>query len=258
MKHTKKLKPTSPGTRHQIILRKNLLSKKSKILKSKRLFKTGGRSKTNGKTTCWNKGGGKRKLYQNFNYINKNPLFIVIAVIYDSNRTSFTSLVFNPFLKTLSYIKNTKKNIAGSLIENNSRFILNESGSVFPLSKIPAGFFINSVFVKKKIIYSKAAGTFSQVIQKTPAFSKIKLSSGKIILINSKNYATIGMVSNIHHNSIVLGKAGKNRCRGIKMTVRGVAMNPVDHPHGGKTHGGRAPVSPWGKLTNSGYKTKRK
>jgi large subunit ribosomal protein L2 len=92
--------------------------------------------------------------------------------------------------------------------------------------------------------YSRAAGTFSQIIQKKEKNIFLKISSGKIIMLNEQNCATFGRVSNLKHNLIVTGKAGRNRNLGIRPTVRGVAMNPVDHPHGGRTKGGRPSVSP--------------
>ena len=130
-------------------------------------------------------------------------------------------------------------------------------GSKSTLNNIYTGAIINSVFSKNKSIYAKSAGTYCQVVQKYKNFVKLRLPSGKIIEASLNSIATLGSVSNKNHFLCILGKAGKNRHKSKRPVVRGVAMNPVDHPHGGRTNGGRPSVSPWGKLTK-GVPTKKK
>jgi large subunit ribosomal protein L2 len=128
------------------------------------------------------------------------------------------------------------------------------------LQNIPAGSIIHSLSFNKKLnsIYIKSAGTFGQLIQKNNFFCKIKLPSSKIIEVSNSAFATIGIVSNSQHSNVVLGKAGRNRNKGIRPSVRGIAMNPVDHPHGGRTNGGRPSVTPWGKPTRGKPTSKKK
>jgi len=255
-----KLKPTSPGSRHQIKIKKNLLSKRNNFYKKeiKNIKNFSGRSSNTGRITVRHKGGGSKKTYKPLLNKNFNSIFIVIAIIYDSNRKSFLSIIFNPFFKTLSFSLATDFQCVGNLIESGIHTHSKKSGTRLTFKQISTGSIINSISLKSKnSTFIKSAGNFGQVIQKTLSNVKIRLPSGKILLINTlNNWAVLGSVSNKDQTSIVLGKAGRNRLLKKRPSVRGIAMNPVDHPHGGRTNGGRPPVSPWGKLTK-GTKTKR-
>jgi len=116
------------------------------------------------------------------------------------------------------------------------------------LKNIPTGTIINCLSLQKdkKVKYIRSAGTFGQIIQKNILSCHIKLPSNQIIIVSANSYATIGVISNLKNNLVVLGKAGRNRLMGHRPSVRGIAMNPVDHPHGGRTNGGRPSVTPWG------------
>ena len=128
------------------------------------------------------------------------------------------------------------------------------------LKSVPPGSIIHSLSVSsiKNAQYIRSAGTFGQLIQKDLQHCKIKLPSGQIITVPLDSYVTLGIVSNFQHNLTYIGKAGRNRLNGIRPTVRGVAMNPVDHPHGGRTNGGRPSVTPWGIPTKGMPTVKKK
>jgi large subunit ribosomal protein L2 len=137
-----------------------------------------------------------------------------------------------------------------------------KSGNTLPISSIPVGTFIHNIEMKpgKGGQIARSAGTSAQIVAKDVKYSQIKLPSGEVRMINNNCKATLGVVSNIDHENISLGKAGRSRWLGRRPHVRGVAMNPVDHPMGGgegKTSGGGHPVSPWG-LPAKGYKTRKK
>jgi len=184
----------------------------------------------------------------------------VIAVEYDPNRTARIALI---------KYENGEKNYiiapdgikVGEKIESSNEADL-KSGNALTISAIPVGTFIHNIEMKpgKGGQIARSAGTSAQIIAKDTVYSQIKLPSGEVRMINNNCKATLGVVSNTDHENISLGKAGRSRWLGIRPHVRGVAMNPVDHPMGGgegKTSGGGHPVSPWG-LPAKGYKTRKK
>ena len=129
------------------------------------------------------------------------------------------------------------------------------------INNIPTGSLVHSLTSSQnthKTCFARAAGTFCQIIQKGVSTNKVRLPSGLICTVPKDAYATLGVVSNAQHNSIYLGKAGRNRLKGIRPCVRGIAMNPVDHPHGGRTNGGRPSVTPWGIPTKGKPTVKNK
>lgn len=257
----KKLKPKTSGTRHQILINKTYLAKKNKIIKKnkKGIKFQAGRSTQTGHITSWHKGGHKKKIIYNLKENNLNAVFINLLNLYNPNKRSFVSFKYNFFKKKFELCSTTEYVCSGTLLENGIKTENFKHGYFLSLDKIPVGFQINSIANKntKKIIYTRSAGTSSQILQKSKDFVKIKLASGKIITENIKNFAYIGSVSNKMANALKFGKAGKTRIIGKRPIVRGVAMNAVDHPHGGQTSGGRPSVSPWGKLTK-GVPTKKK
>lgn len=249
-----KLKPRTPGTRHKIILKKNLLSKNNSIIKSLMKFyhRRNGHG-LYGHITVWHKECGHKKLYRLINFGNFPGRFLVISSFYDPYRTSFISLVFNFVYKKFDFLIMTENINPGTIFLSDLKHIYTEIrlGDKTAIKYIPTGSFINSIITKplKKVTYIRSAGTFGQVIQKTQSFLKIRLPSGKLLHLNLFATATVGRISNLKNNLIVLGKAGSNRHLGRRPTVRGVAMNPIDHPHGGRTKVGRTCVTPWGKPT---------
>jgi large subunit ribosomal protein L2 len=255
-------KPTSSGVRHQIKLSKFDLTKNSKLItiKTKNFKRSFGRSNSTGHITSWHKGGGCKKTFSNIEFSNVSSSCVVISVIYDPFRNAFVNLNFdlenNYFFKTLAV-----ENICpGSLLELNKSLSEYCLGFRTTIKRIPPGSLIHNISLKSKNLsnYIRAAGTYGQIVQCGSTTAKIKLPSGKIQLISTKAIATIGISSNSQSNLKVLGKAGKNRIRGNRPIVRGIAMNPVDHPHGGRTNGGKPSVTPWGLPTKCGFYLKKR
>jgi large subunit ribosomal protein L2 len=256
-----KQRPTSNSLRHKIKLQKNLLCKNNKLVK-KLIFGTkkfSGRSSVTGRITTRHKGGGVKKNFRIISSNLKKYFAIIIGTTYDPFRNTFISLSFDFLTKSFFYIPAIDKTYAGSLIvcEEDPQDL--RLGYKLRLKDIPSGSLISNIstLCNKKIKYTKAAGTFSQVLQKSYTNCKVKMPSSKILNFNPLTFAIIGTVSNILFNQIVKGKAGYNRLINLRPSVRGIAMNPVDHPHGGRTNGGFVSVTPWGKITRY-KKTKKK
>ncbi len=249
----KKKKAITPGTRHQVLIDKSLLSSEKPVKNlTSRIIKTGGRNSL-GHITIRHRGGGKRKLYRQLLGGNLQFRAVVIGIEYDSNRTAFIARIFDLDRKQFFYILASENLYPGCLIRCGIN-VAYRIGFRKPLKEIPTGALISNVSQFQHGIgqYARSAGTYCQLIQKLDNYSKVRLPSGEIRLVSSEAYATIGIVSNKKQKSIELGKAGRTRYLGRRPIVRGVAMNPVDHPHGGgqgKTSGGRPSVTPWGKPT---------
>ena len=254
-----KKNPTSNGQRHQIVLKKSLLSKNNRIVKSllKGIKNVGGRSLSNGRITVRHIGGGCKRLYRQLNTTNNTTYSIVVSTFYDPQRNAFLSFNYD-FIRN-SFFFNTATDLVfpGSLVSCSSLSSDLKLGFRMKIKDIPTGSIIHSLSNSLyKIKYIKAAGTFGQLIQKDFVNCKVKLPSGKIVILSVETFATLGVVSNTSYNLIYVGKAGINRLKGNRPAVRGIAMNPVDHPHGGRTNGGRPSVTPWGKPTR-GKPTKK-
>ncbi|MGX7589371.1 50S ribosomal protein L2 [Candidatus Vidania fulgoroideorum] len=255
-----KNKPTSPGVRHKIKNKKsfNFYRKiKNLIFINK---KNSGRN-NQGKITTRHKGGGVKKKYRLIDF--KRNKYYVSSVIknieYDPNRNVEISLLCykDGEYKYIIYIKDTR---IGDIILSGIKTEIS-LGNAMILKNIPKGIKICCIEISpgKGAKLCRSAGTFSKIISKKGDFCVIKLKSGEIRKINSKCMATIGEIGNSNFYLQKIGKAGTNRLKGKRPTVRGVAMNPIDHPHGGgegKTSTKRNPVSKWGKLTK-GFKTKK-
>jgi len=249
----KKLNPTSNGSRHAVLLKKNLLSKNNRVVKSllKGFKNFSGRSSLTGRITVRHKGGGCKKLYRLIDKKNDKSISIVVSIFCDPNRNSFVSLNFDLINRRFFYMSNTNLVYPGYLIVLDKNLSDLRLGYRTSLNNIPTGSLVSNLSVSDLTSpnYIRSAGTFGQIIEKSLTFCKIKLPSNKIIKVSTSSLATLGSVSNTKHNLVVKGKAGRSRFLGIRPAVRGIAMNPVDHPHGGRTNGGRPPVTPWGKPT---------
>lgn len=258
----KLLKSTSPGRRHQINIEKNTLSKNSKLLKtsikSKKQCK--GRSNTHGKITAWHRGGGKKLLVRLIDDTDDEKIGLVVATQYDSSKNSFTNLNFDLVSKRF-YHELAVENLTSGMISaiNTSEPEL-RLGLRTSLYNIPLGLLVNNISSGKnsKAKYIKAAGTYGQLIKLDLKNAHIKMPSGKTICLKKDSSANLGIISNKNQRKTILGKAGRNRLLGRRSIVRGIAMNPVDHPHGGRTNGGRPSVTPWGLPTKSGFRLKKK
>lgn len=214
-----------------------------------------------GRITAWNKGGGVKTRYRviDFKRSVRDEVAVVQRIEYDPNRTAFIAL-----LKygngVLSYIIAPDGMSVGHEVVAGVKVDI-KCGNAMHICNIPVGTLVHNVELKPNAggQLVRAAGTYAQIISKEQTFVAIRLSSGEVRKVQSACMATIGVVSNLDNKNISFGKAGRKRLLGVRPCVRGVAMNPVDHPHGGgegKTGGGRHPVSPWGLLTK-GKKTRK-
>lgn len=256
----KKSKPTSAGRRFQEFstFEEITTSHPEKSL-LKTLKKSGGRN-VNGRITVRHKGGGHKRHYRIIDFKrNKDGIPAkVVTIEYDPNRSARIAL--------LSYSDGEKRYIlapigiaVGNIIETGPKADI-MPGNCLPLENIPLGTHIHNIELKigKGGQIVRSAGSYAQLMAKEKAYSFIKLPSGEVRMVLSKCRATIGRVGNTDHENISLGKAGRSRWIGIRPSVRGVAMNPVDHPMGGgegRSSGGRHPCTPWGKITK-GRKTR--
>jgi large subunit ribosomal protein L2 len=257
----KTFKPDTPGKRGLVQVDRSFLWKgKSEKSLTEGLSKTGGRNNT-GRITSWHIGGGHKKQYRlvDFKRQKNNISAQVERIEYDPNRTAFLALVKYSD-DVLSYI------IAPTDIKVGDRLISGEGvdvkpGNAMPLKNVPIGTLVHNIELKpgKGGQIARSAGSYAQVAGKDSGYALLKLRSGEVRMVSLECYVTIGTVSNADQKNIKYGKAGRVRWLGRRPVVRGVAMNPVDHPHGGgegKTSGGRHPVTPWGKPTK-GKKTRK-
>lgn len=255
-----KTKPTSPGRRFVVKVTRPELHKGapcSKLLGSKR--KNGGRNNL-GRITVRHKGGGHKQHYRMIDFKrDKDGIPAVVERLeYDPNRTAYIALILFADGER-RYILAPQDLVVGAKIFSGVEAPI-KPGNCLPIRNIPVGTVIHAIEMRpgKGAQLARSAGTSVQLIAREGDYATLRLRSGEMRKIPIECRATIGVVSNSEHNLISLGKAGAKRWRGIRPTVRGVAMNPVDHPHGGgegKTSGGRHPVSPWGVPTK-GYKTR--
>lgn len=259
----KKINPRTPSQRNLIRLDNSGLTKlffiKNKIKGQKK--KNG--TNNSGKIVCRRKGGGNKRRLRviNFNR-NKRSTGVITTIEYDPGRSSNIASVYDFLNKVYYYILAPLNIKIGDIVKSGNN-ITSSNGNSLPISKIPVGSIIHNVSTKigKGAEISRAAGTFSKIIGKTPSTSIIQLSSGEQRYLSSKCFATIGVVSNDAWFLTTIGKAGRSRWLNRRPKVRGVAMNPIDHPHGGgegKTSGGRSSVTPWGKPTKNGKTSKSK
>jgi len=253
-------KPVTPSLRGLVqVDRKDLWKGSPEKTLTMGFSKTGGRN-NRGRITTRHIGGGARSKYRLIDFKrNKDDVFATVERIeYDPNRTSFIALIRYED-DVLSYILAPQKLAVGAKIVSGPSSDI-KIGNCLPLSAIPIGTSVHNVEMKpeKGGQMARAAGAFVQLVGKLSGKAQLKLRSGEIRVVPLECRATIGVVSNADHQNITYAKAGRSRWLGVRPTVRGVAMNPVDHPHGGgegKTSGGRHPVTPWGKKTK-GKKTR--
>jgi large subunit ribosomal protein L2 len=256
-----KSKPTSPGSRFVIRIKNDDLHKGkpfAKLIDKK--SKSGGRN-NQGRITTRHIGGGSKQRYRiiDFKRTKVGIPAIVERLEYDPNRTANIALLLYKDGER-KYIIAPKAVVAGQEIISDENAPV-KPGNCMPLRNMPLGTLLHCVELKpgKGAQIARSAGTSVQLVAKEGAHVTLRLRSGEMRKVLADCKAVVGEVSNSEHNLISLGKAGASRWRGVRPTVRGVAMNPVDHPHGGgegRTSGGRHPVSPWGVPTK-GYKTRK-
>lgn len=252
--------PTSPGRRQLVLVsRDELWSGKPEKALTEGLRKKGGRNNT-GRVTVRFRGGGHKRRYRLVDF-KRNRMDVPATVErleYDPNRTAFIALVRYEDGQR-SYILAPQRLAAGDVVVASEKADI-KPGNAMPLKNIPVGTVVHNVELKagKGGQLARSAGTYVQLVGKDQGYAQIRLSSGELRLVRGECMATIGAVSNPDQQNVSLGKAGRMRWLGFRPHVRGVAMNPIDHPHGGgegRTSGGRHPVTPWGKPTK-GKKTR--
>lgn len=256
-----KCKPTSPGRRFVVkVVNPDLYKGDPHAPLLDKKSKSGGRNNA-GRITTRHVGGGHKQHYRVIDFRrNKDGIPAVVERIeYDPNRTAYIALVCYADGER-HYIIAPKGLSAGDKIESGNAAAI-KVGNTLPIRNIPLGSVIHCVELKpgKGAQLARSAGASAQLVAKEGAYATLRLRSGEMRKVLSDCRATLGEVSNTEHNLRSLGKAGAKRWRGVRPTVRGVAMNPVDHPMGGgegRTSGGRHPVSPWGVPTK-GYKTRK-
>lgn len=249
----KKYRPTSPGRRFQTVLTfDDITATEPEKSLLKPLKKTGGRN-VYGRITAWHRGGGHKRLYRiiDFKRDKRDIPAKVASIEYDPNRSARIALLHYADGEKRYILAPVGLKVGDSVIAGPNADI--KPGNALPLRNIPTGTLIHNVELKigKGGQIIRSAGTYGQLMAKEGKYAHIKLPSGEVRLVLLDCYATIGQVSNIDHENVSLGKAGRSRWLGWRPVVRGVAMNPIDHPLGGgegKTSGGRHPCSPWGKL----------
>jgi large subunit ribosomal protein L2 len=254
--------PTSPGRRFQTIqdYAEITTAKPFKPL-TEHLKKSGGRN-NHGEITMWWRGGGHRRLYRIIDF-KRDKIGIpgkIVTVEYDPNRSARIALVQYADGEKRYILQPSGLKVGDSILAGDTVDIL--PGNTLPLKNIPLGTQIHNVELRpgKGGQIARSAGSSVQLVAKDGPYASVKMPSGELRRINVECRATVGQVGNIDHENISLGKAGRTRWLGKRPHVRGVAMNPVDHPLGGgegKTSGGRHPVSPWGVPTK-GFKTRNR
>jgi large subunit ribosomal protein L2 len=252
--------PTSPAIRFRTALDNKDLSKERplKSLTESKLRISGRNNK--GRLTVRHRGGGHKRLYRiiDFKRDKREIIANVVSLEYDPNRSANIAL--------LAYADGEKRyilapdglNVGATVVAGDVADIL--VGNALPLKNIPLGTMVHNIEMRKGKggQLARSAGTAAQLLAKEAGYAQVKMPSGETRMVHLDCYATIGQVGNLNYENVSIGKAGRSRWMGKRPTVRGVAMNPIDHPHGGgegKTSGGRNPVSPWGVPTK-GYKTR--
>ena len=257
----KTFNPTSPGRRQLVLVDKSDLHKGKPVKAlTEGLTKKGGRNNT-GRITARRIGGGAKKLYRKVDF--KRNRWDMPATVerleYDPNRTAFIALIKYEDGQ-LSYIIAPQRLEVGDTVVTSKTADI-KPGNTLPLKNIPVGTIIHNIELKpqKGAQMVRSAGTYAQLVGRDGGYAQIKLTSGELRMVMDSCLATVGAVSNPDNMNQVLSKAGRKRHMGKRPSVRGVVMNPVDHPHGGgegKSSGGRHPVTPWGKKTR-GPKTRK-
>ena len=248
----RKYNPTSPGTRFQTVQTFDEITTQEPYKPLVEALKSTGGRNNNGHLTSWWRGGGHKRSYRmvDFKRGKHGMPATVERLEYDPNRTAFIALIKYEDGE-LSYILAPQRLAPGDTVIADAKVDV-KPGNAMPLANMPIGTIVHNVEMKlgKGGQIARAAGTYVQLVGRDAGYAILRLNSGETRMVPAECMATVGAVSNPDNSNVSIGKAGRNRWKGVKPQTRGVAMNPVDHPHGGgegKTSGGRHPVSPWGK-----------
>jgi len=257
----KKVKPTSPGRRFQSYTSfEEITRTKPERSLLRPLKKSGGRN-VNGRITCRHRGGGHKRHYRviDFKRDKQGVPATVASIEYDPNRSARIALLHYADGEKRYILAPLKLAVGDTVMSGPEADI--QPGNALPLENIPLGTHIHNIELRVgqggQIV--RSAGTYAQLMAKEDRYALIKLPSGEVRMVLRNCMATIGQLGNVMHENISLGKAGRKRWLGRRPKVRGVAMNPVDHPMGGgegRSSGGRHPCSPWGMPTK-GFKTRK-
>lgn len=257
----KTYKPTTPGQRGLVLVNRSGLWKgRPEKTLTEGLTKSGGRN-NKGRITARRRGGGHKRLYRIIDF--KRRKFDMPAKVerieYDPNRTAFIALVAYEDGERAYILAPQRMNVGDTVISGDRVDV--KPGNAMLLQNMPVGTIVHNIEMKpgKGGQLARAAGAYAQFVGRDAGYALLRLSSGEQRMVRQECMATVGAVSNPDNTNIKLGKAGRKRWLGKRPEVRGVAMNPIDHPHGGgegRTSGGRHPVTPWGKSTK-GARTRR-
>jgi large subunit ribosomal protein L2 len=254
----KTYRPTSPGLRHLVLVDRKQLWKGApvKVLVEGKT-KTGGRN-NDGRITTRHIGGGHKQAYRLVDFRRRkfDSPAKVERLEYDPNRTAFIALIKYDDGE-LSYILAPQRLAVGDTVVSGTKVDV-KPGNAMPLASMPIGTIVHNVEMKpgRGGQLARSAGSYVQLVGRDAGWAILKLSSGETRRVRAECMATVGAVSNPDHSNQIIGKAGRSRWRGIRPTVRSIAMNPVDHPNGGRTKGGKHWATPWGKPTK-GAKTRK-
>ena len=260
----RKLKPDTPSHRYMSVSTFEEITKKKPERKlTTALRKTGGRN-NHGRITSRSRGGGHRRRYRiiDFKRNKFDSSAIIESIEYDPNRSPRIALVKYKDGEKMYIIAPEGVKVGDKIISSRENQIPFKTGNAMPLGQIPEGLLVHNIELKpgKGAQIARSAGSYARIMAIERGMVTLKLPSGELRMVSEECIATIGTVGNKSHENISIGKAGRSRWLGRRPKVRGVAMNPVDHPHGGgegKSSGGRHPVSPWGVPTK-GYRTRKK
>lgn len=250
----KTFKPTTPSQRQLVLVDRSHLWKGKPVKPlTEGLSKSGGRNNT-GRVSIWHRGGGHKRTYRkvDFKRTKRGVAATVERLEYDPNRTAFIALIKYDDGE-LSYILAPQRLAPGDKVISDESVDV-KPGNAMPLANMPIGTIVHNVEMKqgKGGQIARAAGAYVQLVGRDSGYAILRLNSGETRMVPAACMATVGAVSNPDNANVSLSKAGRSRWKGRKPVVRGVAMNPIDHPHGGgegRTSGGRHPVTPWGKST---------
>lgn len=256
----KTYRPTSPGLRHLVLVDRSQLWKGAPVkMLTEGLTKTGGRN-NDGRITSRHIGGGHKRSYRRVDFRRRK--FDVTATVerleYDPNRTAFIALLKYEDGE-VAYILAPQRLAVGDSVVSGEKVDV-KPGNAMPLASMPIGTIVHNVELKpgRGGQIARSAGSYVQLVGRDAGWAILKLNSGETRRVRAECMATVGAVSNPDHSNQVVGKAGRTRWLGVRPTVRSIAMNPVDHPNGGRTKGGKHWTTPWGKPTKGARTRKNK
>ena len=258
----KKYKPTTPALRYKTVTDYSVLTKKDPEKSLLEPNKSNAGRNNKGRITMRRRGGGHKRRYRRIDF-KRDKAGIpakVVSIEYDPNRSAFITLLHYADGEKRYILAPHGIKVGDSIMSGPESEI--HTGNALPLERIPTGLFVHNIELirGKGGQMARSAGSYAQLMAKEGVNALLRLPSGEIRMVRKECYATVGQVSNIDHENVSIGKAGRSRWLGLRPKVRGVAMNPIDHPLGGgegKSSGGRHPVTPWGKPTK-GYRTRKK